>query len=197
MTATGGQGRRASDLALCLLLLTGALTGCGDGHRYGPPIGRNLSIPTCPKATATVRNVSVDTDAGLTTEPGHGTGVFVEYTAGGHWHIWTVCDTALSGYDCAYDVTGQVIGGKASNILPEELEGSDLASSSCDDTAFLTTSTGRDFDAMWFDAPAGATLRVTAALGSALYPNLIYWISNAMAHDDANANPLELTPTSP
>jgi hypothetical protein len=144
-----------------------------------------------------VRVVTIDTDALLTTEPGKGAGVLVEYTNGGHWHVATVCDTAISGYYCDFDVTAQAIGGKVSNLLKEELETADIATSYCSDTALLGVTTGSDFDGVWFDTTPGATIRVTAALGQTIYENVLYWISGDVVHDDANANPIELTPTTP
>jgi hypothetical protein len=144
-----------------------------------------------------VRAVTIDTDAQLTTEAGKGAGVLFEYMNGGHWHISTVCDTALSGYRCDFDVTAQTIGSKVTNLLAEELESSDVATSYCSDTALLGVTTGSDLDGLWFDTAPGATVRVTAALGQTIYDNIFYWVSAGVVHDDANANPFELTPTAP
>jgi hypothetical protein len=156
-----------------------------------------MSIPACPSGTGHAASVAIDTGKGLTTAAGEGTGVFVEYQAGGHWHVFTSCDTIITGYGCTYDVTAQVFGGTVSNLLGEDLETNDVAGSACADTAYLSVSTGSNFDGMSFDAPAGAPVRVTGALGGALYPNLIYWVEADVARSDANSNPLDLTPTAP
>ena len=177
-----------------------ALAGCGHRdyyHRGGSTQGRSFSLPTCPKATPPVRMVTIDTDGQLTTEAGKGAGVLVEYMNGGHWHISTVCDTLISGFRCDFDVTAQAIGGKVSNLLAEEIESSDVATSYCSDTALLGVTTGSDFDGLWFDTTPGATVRVTAALGQTVYENVFFWVSEGVVHEDANANPFELTPTSP
>jgi hypothetical protein len=144
-----------------------------------------------------VHAVSIDTDAQLATDAGTGAGVLIEYMNGGHWHISTVCDTSVSGYRCDFDVTAQAIGGKVTNILGEQLENGDVATSYCSDTALLGVTTGTDFDGLWFDTNPGATVRVTASLGQAIYDNLFFWISGGTVHDDAAANPFELTPTTP
>jgi hypothetical protein len=184
-----------------LFLACGALSGCGmgDGHSYGHSTtpGRSFSLPTCPKASVAVRAAPIDTDAQLTTEAGKGAGVLLEYMNGGHWHISTVCDTAISGYRCDFDVTAQAIGSKVTNLLAEELESSDVATSYCSDTALIGVTTGSDLDGLWFDTTPGATVRVTAALGQTIYDNIFYWVSGGVVHDDANANPFELTPTAP
>lgn len=166
----------------------------GGGYVGGPYA---MSIPACPSGAGSAASVSVDTDAALTTAQGEGTGVFVEYMAGGHWHIWTSCDTFVTGYACAYDVTAQVSGGSVSNVHGEDLETSDVAGSACADSAYLSVTTTSNVDGMLFDAPAGAAVRVTAALGGAIYPDLVYWVSGGVAHSDAHSNPLDLTPTAP
>jgi len=144
-----------------------------------------------------VRAVTVDTDAQLTTEAGKGAGVLVEYTNGGHWHVFTVCDTAVSGYECEFDVTAQAIGSRVTNLLSEQLESSDVATFYCSDTAVLGVTTRTDFDGLWFDTTPGSTVRVTAALGQTIYDNVFYWVSGGVVHDDAAANPIEFTPTAP
>jgi len=181
-------------LAPCLLV------GCGHrdyNHRSSGNQGRPFSLPTCPSATTQVKGVAIDTDAQLVTDAGQGAGVLVEYMNGGHWHIWTVCDTAISGYRCDFDMTAQAIGAKVSNLLAEQLESDDVSISYCSDTAILGVTTGTDFDGLWFDTTPGATVRITAALGQTLYENVLYWTTGGVVHDDANANPLELTPTAP
>jgi hypothetical protein len=182
------------------LLAIGALTGCSDGdhhhHRPGSP-SRSFSLPTCPSSATPVRVAAIDTDAQLQTEPGKGAGVLVEYMNGGHWHVFTVCDTSVSGYSCFFDVTAQVIGDKVSNVLAEQLESGDIATSYCADTALLGATTSTDFDGLWFDTAPGATVRLTAAIGQTIYPNPFFWISEGVVREDANANPFELTPSAP
>jgi hypothetical protein len=192
--------------AAVLLASSTVLGGCiiedhhhgGYGTYGGGYVGQpTMSIPACPSGAGAAASVSVDTDAALTTAQGEGTGVFVEYMAGGHWHLWTSCDTFVTGYSCTYDVTAQVFGGSVSNVRGEDLETSDVAGSACTDSAYLSVTTASNLDGMLFDAPAGATVRVTAALGGAIYPDVIYWVTGGVAHSDAHANPLDLTPTSP
>jgi hypothetical protein len=207
MTSRTMRARRTATRAasLCapslVLVAATALGGCGhrDDYYYSRRgnTGRSFSLPTCPSASAAAKAVAIDTDATLMTDAGQGAGVLVEYMTGGHWHIWTVCDTSISGYSCNYDITGQAIGAKVSNILGEQLESDDVATSYCSDTAILGTTTRVEFDGIWFDTTPGASVRVTAALGQALYETLFYWKSGGVVHDDANANPVEFTPSAP
>jgi hypothetical protein len=185
-----------------ITLGSASLAGCVvEEHHYDPgyygPSAPVMAIPVCPSGAGSAAAVTVDTGQALTTTVGEGTGVFVEYQAGGHWHVWVSCDTVLTGYGCAYDVTAQVFGGSVSNVRGEELESGDVAGSQCADTAYLSVNTGSNLDGMTFDAPAGANIRVTAALGGAIYKDLIYWVGGGVAHNDANSNPLDLTPSAP
>ena len=182
-----------------LVAVAGAASGCYDGpsyHRHHSG-ARPFSLPSCPSAATPALGASVDTDALLATEAGKGAGVLVEYTNGGHWHIFTVCDTTVSGESCNFDITAQVIGGKVSGLLPEELESTDVATSYCADTAVLGVTTNSDFDGLWFDTTPGATVRITAALGETLYPDVFFWTSGGVVRGDAGANPVEFTPTAP
>jgi len=181
------------------------LSGCffEDHNRYdygySPPYtpAPVMTLPVCPSGAGTAAPETIDTGASLTTDIGKGTGVFVEYQAGGHWHIWVSCDTVLTGQGCAYDATAQVLEGVVSNVRGEELESQDFAGSQCADTAYLSVATGSDLDGLLFDAPAGATVRVTAALGGARYRDLLYWVGGTQARNDANANPVDFTPSAP
>ncbi len=190
--------RAAVMFAMCCVAGAGCIVEENHYHSYDvPPPSPVSAIPLCPGAPGAVGGVSIDTDAALATNAGEGAGVFVEYKSGGHWHVFTSCDTTVSGAGCAYDVTAQVFSGAVSNIVGEDLEADDRVGSNCSDTAFIMVATGTNFDGMWFDTTAGAPVRVTAALGPTLYPNIIYWVSGGVARSDANANPLDLTPTAP
>ncbi len=196
-----GRPKRSELLpGLAPLVAAVAIGGCGYGdgpyHQRGSP-ARPFSLPTCPSAKTPVRGVTIDTDALLETDAGKGAGVLIEYTNGGHWHVFTVCDTSVSGYRCEFDVTAQVIGGTVANLLAEQLESTDVATSYCSDTAVMGVTTGSDFDGMWFDTTPVAPVRVTAALGQTIYENVFFWISGGVVHEDAASNPFELTPTAP
>ena len=65
------------------------------------------------------------------------------------------------------------------------------------DTAVLGVTTTNDFDGIWFETAPGATVRVTAALGQALYAENFFWTSAGAVRSDAGSNPLEFTPTAP
>jgi len=78
-----------------------ALTGCiivDDGDHYydddhyvdtDPP-------PSLPEPML----VGIDTDQTVDAVPGEGVGLFVEYSSGGNWLLWTTCDTNYSNVAC-------------------------------------------------------------------------------------------------
>jgi len=141
--------------------------------------------------------LSIDTDLPYPSDPGSGVGVFIEYLSGGHWSVRPQCDTAITGETCAFDVTAQVWNGSTFNVLGNSLESTDAAGSVCADTAFVTTSTAGDIDGLFFDTPPGATVRFTATLGNARYPDLFYWQSGGIGRFDAGGDPVDVTPTAP
>src|SRR6185295_8574160 len=70
--------------------------------------------PTPPAGPApSVQNAPIDTGAALDTQPGQGAGVFIEYAAGGKWHLFTSCDTVKSGFGCIWDIIVTPIGAGA------------------------------------------------------------------------------------
>jgi hypothetical protein len=202
MSQGGVTQSSARRVALLLAAGTPLVGGCFvDGNRYssGPYVpGPVMSIPACPSGTEPAASVAIDTGSAITTPPGEGAGVFVEYQPGGHWHVFASCDTVLTGSGCAFDVTAQVFGGGGvSGVLAEDLEPGDIAGSACADTAYLSVNTGSNLDGMRFDAPPGASIRVTASLGGAIYRDLIFWVGGGDVRSDANSNPLDLTPSAP
>ena len=48
--------------------------------------------------------VDVDTNRTMIAQPGDGVGVFTEYAAGGHWHVFWTCDTNRTNFDCRFNV---------------------------------------------------------------------------------------------
>jgi 2-amino-4-hydroxy-6-hydroxymethyldihydropteridine diphosphokinase len=59
--------------------------------------------------------VDVDTGKVMSATPGDGVGVFVEYAAGGKWHVWWTCDTNVSQQSCGMDVRISVASGQIDN----------------------------------------------------------------------------------
>ncbi len=139
----------------------------------------------------------IDTAATLTQEPGVGAGVFIEYLGAGDWHVFTTCDTNLSGYDCRWDVFATVPDGVwIDDVRGGELEVDDQAFTRDGYTAQLTAFTDADYDRMYFHTEPGEPVRFEAYLDDIRDARYIYWIGDGAIHDGAPSNPIDLVPSS-
>ena len=90
-------------LALGVASVAVGMVGCvwSDGSSSSG----NAGPPTVEAPTLDVpKQVNITPGETLQTKPGEGVGIFVEYAAGGHWHVWTACDTFQSGVACDFKV---------------------------------------------------------------------------------------------
>ncbi|KYG06123.1 hypothetical protein BE21_36680 [Sorangium cellulosum] len=144
------------------------------------------------------RLVAIDTDAALSSEPGEGVGIFVEYAAGGTWRIWTTCDTNSSKVVCSFDLYASVdTSSELFDIVGTDLEKSDATRLADDGIAYLHAETGSDIDAMTFTTTEGAIVRLEAYLDGVQEPRYVYWFGDGVLHEGAPTNPIDFEPTSP
>ncbi len=102
-----------------------------DSARPAPPPGSTGSvggIPATPPPSTTPTSpspmlVAVDTDQVMNADPGQGVGIFTEYAAGGKWHIWWTCDTAISQTQCDVSLAATAATGTIDALSSEQLEG--------------------------------------------------------------------------
>jgi hypothetical protein len=185
----------------------GALAvGCGSsygndgGYTNGPPIQEQPSPEP--------RQVAIDTGATIKASPGGGVGVFVEYTAGGHWQIVTQCDTNTSGLPCGFDVfvrTATVATASStttqttplSNPQGLDLAGQDTVAMDSDGSLHLSTNTAANNGGMTFDSTAGATVELEMYLDDNLQPDFVYWVGDAVLHTGAPTDPILFAPSAP
>lgn len=139
----------------------------------------------------------IDTGATLTQQPGVGAGAFIEYLGDGDWHVFTTCDTELSGYECRWDVIATVADGVwIDDVRGEELELDDEAFSADGYDAQLLAYTDSDYDHMYFHTDPGEPVRFEAYLDDIRDARYIYWIGGGAIHDGAPTNPVDLVPSS-
>ncbi len=176
----------------------GALAaGCGDGggggeYYAGPE-------PAYQGPSANPQQVAIDTGATVKGSPGGGVGVFVEYTAGGHWQVVTQCDTNTSGLSCGFDVfvAGVDTATTLSNPQGTNLAGRDTVSMASDGSLHLATNTGATNGGLTFDATAGATVQLEMYLDGNIQPDFIYWVGNSVLHTGAPTDPINFAPSAP
>ena len=146
-----------------------------------------------------VFNAVIATGETLTTAPGEGAGVFVEYLGSGQWHVFAACDTELSGYQCNWDVLALApVGVDINGIEGEALEASDALYTLDSGSAGMATYTAYGLDGYYFETDPGVTVRFDVLIDGARDARYIYWVGEEQAvHTGAPSNPIDLTPTTP
>jgi hypothetical protein len=189
--------RRALALSVPLLLLSACSYDNGDAQRivFDPQPVECGSQPSTPP--------TIDTDATLPVDPGVSTGVYVEYAAGGHWHVRTTCDTGTdkSTPSCAWDVLVFPQDGHAlSNVSGEDLEPDDsLGAYEPSPAGYeLLATTGSDVDGFTFDSDPGIAIKLDVLLDGTCSDSLtrVFWKGDGALHPGAPSNPLILMPSS-
>lgn len=175
--------------ALCIAPLAVACTY--DHHDHD---GGSIPIDT----PEDVASASIDTGATLAQiEPGQGAGAFVEYQAGGTWHVFTSCDSALSGFACRWDIIVSPLTGSLTNLTEEELESGDALGRYGTRSARFVVDTDFDLDGFFVDSDPGAKLRVDVFLDDQPAPRFIYWVGDGGLHAGSPTNPIDLEPSAP
>jgi len=191
---------------LALVPVAIALLACGyDNNNNDRVVRYDNTAPPTPNVT----NAGIDTGQMLETDPGHGAGVFVEYAAGGTWHVFTTCDTAVSHVDCNWDIVVTSVGPSSTalgTLTADNLESEDDLFKD-NGAAHLVAFTSIDTDGFFVSGAPGATLRVDALLDALSTETLdqardrtrrfIFWIGGGGVQAGAPSNPLDLTPTTP
>ena len=185
--------RRALALSIPLLFLAAACTyDNGDAQRFTDnPNDANPMV-----ACGTIARSTIDVDRQIEVDPAGGAGVFVEYAAGGHWHVRTSCDTGRG--PCPWDVLVSPDAGHAlSNVAPEALESNDSLHeyASSPGSWQLTAYTSSDLDGFTFDTDPGAAVEVDALLDGVCAVGYFYWVGDGALHSGSPSNPLFLVPS--
>ncbi|RLB52282.1 MAG: hypothetical protein DRI90_22320, partial [Deltaproteobacteria bacterium] len=117
---------------------------------------------------------TVDADYVLETDLGYGAGVFVEYSIGGLWYLWTSCDTSLDGGHCAYDV--HVIAHSPIDFVAGyDLEGWDNVDQYAADAFSFYADTAYYSDAVEFSTNPGALVEIELVLDGYVAPEFFVW----------------------
>jgi hypothetical protein len=148
-------------------------------------------------ATAAVDSVPIDTNATLDTGAGNGVGVFVEYASGGHWAIFTACDTATSGEICSFDILVSAGMGSIQSFAGQSLGATDSLELNSDGSLELVARTAMGLDGVTFDTAPGVAIAVTVSLDSLEQARFIYWVGSGILHRGAPTDPVILAPGTP
>ena len=176
-------------LAGCAAGLAGCIWGGSD-----PEPVTTVEAPTLD----TPQHVAITPDKTLQSSAGDGVGIFVEYAAGGHWHVWTTCDTNKSKVSCDFEVFAiPEKGAKISNIQPETLESGDVAEELKDGSAHLSASTSTELDGMTFDTTPGTVVELEVYFEGLPDSRVVYWYGNDTLHTGAPTDPVDFLPDTP
>ena len=176
-----------------------AATGCmvdGRDHHHD---WDDDEVPNQPPQATEPKRMAIDTDETVTTDPGEGVGLFVEYADGGHWRVFTACDTKLSGMPCNFDVIVSVVNRKdeLSGVKAQDLSGEGGIEIRTDGSARLITETTNGLDGMTFDTTPGAVVEIDTYLDGGPEPRFVYWVGDGVLHTGAPTNPVQLAPATP
>jgi len=179
-----------------------------DSTTSAPPIGTgSTSAPQPPSSTPTSPSpmlASVDTDQVMNADPGQGVGIFTEYGAGGKWHIWWTCDTAISQQQCDVSLTATAATGTIGALNSDQLQGGTVATPDpARVEAHVTTTT--QVHGITFTTTPGAVVTLEASVGGLTEgpgPNhsFFFFVQNGKINGGYTGlltNPLQLQGTKP
>jgi hypothetical protein len=165
----------------------------------GAPVGAGTSAPPPTPSTQAPMLVDVDTGQTMTADPGKGVGVFIEYAAGGKWHIWWTCDTSTTGQSCDFSVSASVATGTIGNLDTTELAGGSVTTPTASRVdARVTTST--EVHGLTFTTNAGAVLTVQASVGGIQDGSFLFFVQDGKVNGGYAGpltNPLQLQGSTP
>ncbi len=181
-------------------------TGCfmssssSSGTSSGPASGGGYASSSGAGATGQPMLVVVDTGQKLTADGGLGVGVFTEYQAGGHWHVWWTCDSAQTGLDCHFQVNASVAKGTLGNVESQlASQGAQLTQPSAGQIS-ATSTTSTLTDGVLFDTAPGATITLDARLDGADNGAFLFFVQDGMVNGGYKgilSDPLMLQPSAP
>jgi hypothetical protein len=143
--------------------------------------------------------VVVDTNQTMNVQGGQGVGVFVQYTAGGHWHVFWACDTSLSGLPCDYSM--KITGTAIANPKTVQFEQTDSLDSATTDQLVATTHVTTGIDAVDFDAQPGADMKIDLTMSGLRTGEFFFFVQNGLVNgnfpSDKLTDPLIFEPSTP
>ncbi|HEX4335341.1 MAG TPA: hypothetical protein VH062_05475 [Polyangiaceae bacterium] len=179
----------------------GLAVGCGSDHDsgYGYGSGEKVSdygdLCQLQRPTAS-QSVDIDTDQTLDADPG--AGVFVEYAAGGTYHLFTTCDTDTSKLSCRWSFTASIDPTLSLAVTDDgSLESDDTITRLDKGGVRLDFTTDADADGVAIKVPAGESLRLNMLLDGCYDPRFVNWVSDGSVRTGSPSDPLVFVPTSP
>lgn len=169
------------------------LAGCSSDDTGYVPIGGS--------APNNVITESIDTGAALDVDPGKGVGLFVEYVAGGTWHIYATCDTVTSGYDCSWDLVASVDPTTRLKVADQMTEfdatNDKVLTVDKGSIRIIFGDNSTKIDGVKLAGPAGAPLTLDWYWDDDRDPSLVSFVQGGAAIPGAASDPAVFEPTTP
>ncbi len=153
--------------ALFVIASAAFAIACSDGQSNDPYGYGSAPSPSATTTPSSVTPILVDVDTGKTMNaaPGDGVGIFVEYAAGGQWHVWWTCDTNKTNESCAFNIKIAAKTGSMSDLaLSGAAQGDNLQQTDTQTLIATTTTTSNAVDVKFTGDPGG-TIEIEAAVG--------------------------------
>jgi hypothetical protein len=152
-----------------------------------------------PPSTTEPLTVVVDTNQTMNVQGGQGVGVFVQYGAGGHWHVFWACDTSLSGLPCDFSI--KMSGSTISNAKTSQFEQTDALDTATPGDLVATTHVTTGVDAVDFDAQPGADMKIDLTMSGLRGGDFFFFVQNGQVNGNFPSNeltdPLIFEPSTP
>lgn len=145
--------------------------------------------------------VDVDTNRTMIAQPGDGVGVFTEYAAGGHWHVFWTCDTNRTNFDCRFNV-GISTDGPILNAAGESLDTTDQLALGQTATGQLSADaqTAATIKGLSFDTAPGAAITLDAQVDGQRDGAILFFVQDGQVNGGyagTLTDPLMLEPSNP
>ncbi|HRG96579.1 MAG TPA: hypothetical protein PLR99_10040 [Polyangiaceae bacterium] len=180
-----------SKIVVPAVALALAMAGCviessssSSGRGYGDVGTPAATAPAPNKGGPSPVLVEVDTNARLQADPGEGVGVFVEYGAGGKWHIFWSCDTNQTQRTCDYQVKVRAAQGKLSSVTDEE--GRPVATTAGE--VSLRRTIGLKNDGLRFEGEPGGVVTLEVTLDGRTDDVLFFFVQNGKQNGGYEGN---------
>lgn len=179
---------------LFALLVVPLFVACGYGDHISHDDGYSGPSQN-PQPSVTVEQSTIDTDQLLKKDKGVSARTYIEYEAGGTYHVTTSCDVGPAG-PCYWDIVVTVLGDAALlGVTPFNLEGDDTVTLG-GKQARLVANTSQDLDGFTIQTDPGAAIELDALLDNDAANLYLAWIGDGAIHSGAPSNPIDLVPSS-
>jgi hypothetical protein len=158
--------------------------------------GGSSSTGSGSSSTVAPMLVDVDTNQTMSAAPGDGVGVFVEYKAGGGWHLWWTCDTNKSSQTCNFTIKLAATNALSNVVTAGAAQASDVNPGV---TTFQTV-TGSTIDGVTFNTTAGDVLTLDASVDGLQDGSFVFFVQGGKVNGGYTGkltNPLKLEGSTP